>query len=316
MVSGLFSFRLWGSSPLVSGLLSLGFGAPLSLTVAPQPPPDDGIYWQVNIDRFHQHFRDQGIVSAVASRMDQVRGSAQTPPQPLSMPCWGGGRFGTPLQGSQGWPTSEEPRAGSPPPRAVSFPPTPDQQRNRADDAADERSHHVLQRAVHPAALVQRGQRPRRPAVAGASPLARLPFGQEKSVGTCGFGQAASAISAPLTSRLLLLPQIFRSLPAGYNIGKQVLDQYLTLLADDPVRNARSPGSRSLRPSLPPVAARWGRRGEKRDSADTESVKKTTRDVLRPLRSEIFIFFFIKSTEYFLQSRFYKSQDFCCFGTC
>ncbi|KAF2986655.1 hypothetical protein EK904_006747, partial [Melospiza melodia maxima] len=28
---------------------------------------------------------------------------------------------------------------------------------------------------------------------------------------------------------------IFRSLPAGYNIGKQVLDQYLALLADDPV---------------------------------------------------------------------------------
>ncbi|NWI41748.1 RPC3 polymerase, partial [Picathartes gymnocephalus] len=29
--------------------------------------------------------------------------------------------------------------------------------------------------------------------------------------------------------------EIFRSLPAGYNIGKQVLDQYLALLADDPV---------------------------------------------------------------------------------
>ncbi|KAM9515173.1 DNA-directed RNA polymerase III subunit RPC3 isoform 3-T3 [Guaruba guarouba] len=29
--------------------------------------------------------------------------------------------------------------------------------------------------------------------------------------------------------------EIFRSLPAGYNIGKQVLDQYLTLLADDPL---------------------------------------------------------------------------------
>lgn len=41
-----------------------------------QPPPeDDGIYWQVNLERFHQHFRDQAIVSAVANRMDQVRGS-------------------------------------------------------------------------------------------------------------------------------------------------------------------------------------------------------------------------------------------------
>ncbi|XP_071583211.1 DNA-directed RNA polymerase III subunit RPC3 isoform X2 [Heliangelus exortis] len=37
-----------------------------------EPPPDDGIYWQVNIDRFHQHFRDQSIVSAVANRMDQI----------------------------------------------------------------------------------------------------------------------------------------------------------------------------------------------------------------------------------------------------
>nr|XP_009924303.1 PREDICTED: DNA-directed RNA polymerase III subunit RPC3 isoform X2 [Haliaeetus albicilla] len=31
------------------------------------------------------------------------------------------------------------------------------------------------------------------------------------------------------------MDQIFRSLPAGYNIVKQVLDQYLTLLADDPL---------------------------------------------------------------------------------
>ncbi|XP_040394809.1 DNA-directed RNA polymerase III subunit RPC3 isoform X2 [Cygnus olor] len=37
-----------------------------------EPPPDDGIYWQVNLERFHQHFRDQAIVSAVANRMDQT----------------------------------------------------------------------------------------------------------------------------------------------------------------------------------------------------------------------------------------------------
>ncbi|CAO2599295.1 DNA-directed RNA polymerase III subunit RPC3 [Lemmus lemmus] len=36
------------------------------------PIPDDGIYWQVNLERFHQHFRDQAIVSAVANRMDQT----------------------------------------------------------------------------------------------------------------------------------------------------------------------------------------------------------------------------------------------------
>lgn len=43
-----------------------------SLSASHQPTPDDGIYWQVNLDRFHQHFRDQAIVSAVANRMDQV----------------------------------------------------------------------------------------------------------------------------------------------------------------------------------------------------------------------------------------------------
>ncbi|KAG8146504.1 hypothetical protein E2320_013659 [Naja naja] len=36
-----------------------------------EPSADSGIFWQVNIDRFHQHFRDQAIVSAVANRMDQ-----------------------------------------------------------------------------------------------------------------------------------------------------------------------------------------------------------------------------------------------------
>ncbi|ETE56512.1 hypothetical protein L345_17777, partial [Ophiophagus hannah] len=36
------------------------------------PSADSGIFWQVNIDRFHQHFRDQAIVSAVANRMDQT----------------------------------------------------------------------------------------------------------------------------------------------------------------------------------------------------------------------------------------------------
>lgn len=34
---------------------------------------DEGIYWQVNFERFHQHFRDQAIISAVANKLDQVR---------------------------------------------------------------------------------------------------------------------------------------------------------------------------------------------------------------------------------------------------
>uniref|UniRef100_A0A3Q2Q0E5 DNA-directed RNA polymerase III subunit RPC3 n=1 Tax=Fundulus heteroclitus TaxID=8078 RepID=A0A3Q2Q0E5_FUNHE len=33
---------------------------------------DEGIYWQVNFERFHQYFRDQAIISAVANKMDQT----------------------------------------------------------------------------------------------------------------------------------------------------------------------------------------------------------------------------------------------------
>ncbi|KAM4580747.1 DNA-directed RNA polymerase III subunit RPC3 [Odontesthes bonariensis] len=33
---------------------------------------DEGIYWQVNFERFHLYFRDQAIVSAVANKLDQT----------------------------------------------------------------------------------------------------------------------------------------------------------------------------------------------------------------------------------------------------
>ncbi|XP_030640568.1 DNA-directed RNA polymerase III subunit RPC3 [Chanos chanos] len=33
---------------------------------------DEGIYWRVNFERFHLHFRDQVIISAVASKLDQT----------------------------------------------------------------------------------------------------------------------------------------------------------------------------------------------------------------------------------------------------
>uniref|UniRef100_A0A3Q3VRL1 DNA-directed RNA polymerase III subunit RPC3 n=1 Tax=Mola mola TaxID=94237 RepID=A0A3Q3VRL1_MOLML len=33
---------------------------------------DEGIYWQVNFERFHLHFRDQAVISAVANKMDQT----------------------------------------------------------------------------------------------------------------------------------------------------------------------------------------------------------------------------------------------------
>ncbi|NXQ58404.1 RPC3 polymerase, partial [Anthoscopus minutus] len=95
-----------------------------------ETPPDDGIYWQVNLERFHQHFRDQALVSAVASRTDQ---------------------------------TSSE----------------------------------VVRTMLRMSEVTT---------ASGASH------------------------TQPLSSN-----EIFRSLPAGYNIGKQVLDQYLALLADDPL---------------------------------------------------------------------------------
>ncbi|KAM9244306.1 DNA-directed RNA polymerase III subunit RPC3 isoform 2-T2 [Dugong dugon] len=85
-----------------------------------EPIPDDGIYWQANLDRFHQHFRDQTITSSEIVRT-MLRISEITTPS-------------------------------------------------------------------------------------------SAPFTQ------------------PLSSN-----EIFRSLPVGYNISKQVLDQYLTLLADDPL---------------------------------------------------------------------------------
>ncbi|NXS84892.1 RPC3 polymerase, partial [Erpornis zantholeuca] len=95
-----------------------------------EAPPDDGIYWQVNPERFHQHFRDQALVAAVASRTDQT----------------GGEVVRTMLRMSE---------------------------------------------------------------VTTAS---------------------GASHTQPLSSN-----EIFRSLPAGYNVGKQALDQYLALLADDPL---------------------------------------------------------------------------------
>ncbi|NXQ36822.1 RPC3 polymerase, partial [Alaudala cheleensis] len=115
-----------------------------------ETPPDDGIYWQVNLERFHQHFRDQALVSAVASRMDQ---------------------------------TSSE----------------------------------VVRTMLRMSEVTT---------ASGASH------------------------TQPLSSN-----EIFRSLPAGYNIGKQVLDQYLALLADDPLefvgKSGDSGGGTYTPPELP-----------------------------------------------------------------
>ncbi|NP_956526.1 DNA-directed RNA polymerase III subunit RPC3 [Danio rerio] len=35
---------------------------------------DEGIHWQVNFERFHLHFRDQAIISAVSCKLDQTSG--------------------------------------------------------------------------------------------------------------------------------------------------------------------------------------------------------------------------------------------------
>ncbi|NXY82470.1 RPC3 polymerase, partial [Alcedo cyanopectus] len=113
--------------PVGSGCCQQGLRSPWVLP----PPADDGIYWQVNIQRFHQHFCAQGIVGAVASRMDQT-----------------------------------------------------------------------------------------------SSEIVRTMLRMSEVTTSSG-----AANTQPLSSN-----EIFRSLPAGYNITKQVLDQYLTLLADDPVR--------------------------------------------------------------------------------
>ncbi|XP_075186192.1 DNA-directed RNA polymerase III subunit RPC3 isoform X2 [Anomaloglossus baeobatrachus] len=91
---------------------------------------DDAIYWQINMDRFHQHFRDQAIISAVSNKMDQ---------------------------------TSSE----------------------------------IVRTMLRMSEITTSSNAP---------------------------------YTQPLSSN-----EIFRSLPTGYNISKQVLDQYLTLLSDDPL---------------------------------------------------------------------------------
>ncbi|XP_056402070.1 DNA-directed RNA polymerase III subunit RPC3 [Hyla sarda] len=91
---------------------------------------DDGIYWQINMVRFHQHFRDQAVISAVSNKMDQ---------------------------------TSSE----------------------------------IVRTMLRMSEVTT---------------------------------SSNAAFTQPLSSN-----EIFRALPAGYNIAKQVLDQYLTLLADDPL---------------------------------------------------------------------------------
>ncbi|XP_075048526.1 DNA-directed RNA polymerase III subunit RPC3 [Mixophyes fleayi] len=96
----------------------------------PETSQDDGIYWQINTERFHQHFRDQAIISAVSNKMDQTSSEIVR----------------TMLRMSEITTSSDE------------------------------------------------------------------------------------AYTQPLSSN-----EIFRSLPPGYNISKQVLDQYLSLLADDPL---------------------------------------------------------------------------------
>ncbi|NWW89834.1 RPC3 polymerase, partial [Rhynochetos jubatus] len=82
--------------------------------------------------------------------------------------------------------------------------------------------------------------------------------------------EVTTSSGAPYTQPLSS-NEIFRSLPAGYNIGKQVLDQYLTLLADDPLEFVGKSGdsgggtytvsilSRLSRPGVSPLSIAPGR---------------------------------------------------------
>ncbi|KAM9109832.1 DNA-directed RNA polymerase III subunit RPC3 isoform 2-T2 [Megaptera novaeangliae] len=110
-----------------------------------EPIPDDGIYWQANLDRFHQHFRDQGIMWPLAYSQSQHS------------------RVNSEFQFTFQTQTSSE--------------------------------------------IVRTMLR---------------------------MSEITTSSSAPFTQPLSS-NEIFRSLPVGYNISKQVLDQYLTLLADDPL---------------------------------------------------------------------------------
>ncbi|XP_059884513.1 DNA-directed RNA polymerase III subunit RPC3 isoform X1 [Delphinus delphis] len=138
-----------------------------------EPIPDDGIYWQANLDRFHQHFRDQGIVSAVANRMDQV------------ISKWVGQWLSGIFTYLQMWPLaysqSQHSRVNS------------DFQFTFQTQTSSEIVRTMLR-----------------------------------------MSEITTSSSAPFTQPLSS-NEIFRSLPVGYNISKQVLDQYLTLLADDPL---------------------------------------------------------------------------------
>ncbi|KAM9294647.1 DNA-directed RNA polymerase III subunit RPC3 [Gastrophryne carolinensis] len=96
----------------------------------PEGGQEEGIYWQINTERFHQHFRDQAIITAVSNKMDQT-----------------------------------------------------------------------------------------------SSEIVRTMLRMSEITTSCN-----APHTHPLSSN-----EIFRSLPTGYNISKQVLDQYLALLADDPL---------------------------------------------------------------------------------
>ncbi|KAG8517575.1 DNA-directed RNA polymerase III subunit RPC3, partial [Galemys pyrenaicus] len=132
-----------------------------------EPIPDDGIYWQANLDRFHQHFRDQAIVSAVANRMDQVisKWQRQRPPGAV-------------------WPL-----------------------------ACSQSQHDCMNSEFQFTFQTQT-----------SSEIVRTML---------RMSEVTTPSSAPFTQPLSS-NEIFRSLPVGYNISKQILDQYLTLLADDP----------------------------------------------------------------------------------
>lgn len=165
---------------------------PLITLVSPaQTHGDEGIYWQVNFERFHLYFRDQAIISAVANKLDQVRSNSLHQGE-VNVALW---RLFYEVVDSRGWGVSKE---------LIYF---PSGSCKCFFSFIDCRTS-LLQTSSEIVRTILR-----------MSEVTTSP---------------TASCTKPLSSN-----EIFRALPSSYNIGRHILDQYLTLLVDDPVRSRR-----------------------------------------------------------------------------
>ncbi|MGH0184786.1 UNVERIFIED_CONTAM: hypothetical protein FKN15_015986 [Acipenser sinensis] len=177
----------------------------------PLPALDDGIYWQGNLERFHQHFRDQAIIAAVASKMDQTSSEiVRTMLRMSEVTTTPGAAHTQPL-------SSNEPALDDGIYWQVNL----------------ERFHqHFRDQAIIAAVASKMDQT--------SSEIVRTMLRMSEVTTTPG-----AAHTQPLSSN-----EIFRALPAGYSISKPVLDQYLSLLADDPIFRTLPAGYSISKPVL------------------------------------------------------------------